>query len=156
TYTPIEQIEEALSIEAKKLEAYNRFGSGTTSFALEGWVPRRERPALDARLAEVSHGRAHVYTVATKDRAPTPMDNPPGVRWYEFFIRFYALPQADEWDPTWIFALAFPFFFGVMLGDVGYAAIILAVSLWMIAGFPGGGGVPIGIRSMLKTIIPAS
>ena len=31
-----------------------------------------------------------------------------------------------------IFAVAFPIFFGLMLGDVGYAVLILLISVWII------------------------
>ena len=65
------------------------------------------------------------------------MSNPRGVRRFEFFVRFYSLPQATEWDPTLVFAIVFPIFFGFMLGDWGYGLVILLISLWMIRGFPG-------------------
>jgi V/A-type H+-transporting ATPase subunit I len=152
-YPTIVALEEAFGIENRKLEAWTRMGSGRTTFALEGWVPRRSRAPLERTLLEVSHGRVLLYDVAARGPAPTLMDNPPGVRVFEFFIRFYSLPQANEWDPTWIFALAFPIFFGLMLGDWGYGLTILGISLWMIAGFPGGQHLPKSLRNFVKLIM---
>ena len=146
-------IDEALSIENRKLEVFTRMGAAARTFAVEGWVPKREREPLEAVLRAATEGRAHVYDIATKELPPTLMDNPRGVRRYEFFIRFYSLPQATEWDPTWVFAVVFPIFFGVMLGDWGYALVILGFCLWMIAGFPGRKGVPRFLKDFLKRIM---
>lgn len=146
-------IDEALSIENRKLEVFTRMGASERTFAVEGWIPKRERGAVDAALRSATDGRAHVYDIATKELPPTLMDNPAGVRRYEFFIRFYSLPQATEWDPTWVFAVVFPIFFGIMLGDWGYALVILGFCLWMIAGFPGRQGVPRFLKDFLKRIM---
>ena len=42
------------------------------------------------------------------------------------------MPSGDEFDPTLIFGLLFPAFYGMMLGDVGYGLVILLVSMWVI------------------------
>ncbi len=152
-YPTVAQLEEALAIESRKLEAWTRMGAGTRTFAIEGWAPRRELPALEAAVARASGGRAHLYEIPTRERGPTLMDNPPGIRWYEFFIKFYALPQPDEWDPTLLFALVFPIFFGLMLGDMGYGLVILVISLWMIAGFPGAARLPRALKSVPRSVM---
>jgi V/A-type H+/Na+-transporting ATPase subunit I len=155
-YPTVATVGEALSLESEKFDLYNRLGAGGKTFALEGWVPARERARLEAAVTSASGGRAAVYDLTTTEEPPTAMENPRGVRFYEFFIRFYSLPQASEWDPTWIFAIAFPIFFGLMLGDVGYGLVILGFSLWMIAGFPGRRYVPGLIKNFLKLIVPPS
>ena len=152
-YAPVAAIEEALTIEARKLEVYNRIGAGETVFTLEGWVPFRALPKLESALSAGTGGRIAFYTVPTTEEPPTLLDNPKWVRRFEFFIRFYALPQSDEWDPTWLFALAFPLFFGFMLSDMGYGLVILLFSLWMIAGFPGRQYVPGFLKNFLKRIM---
>ncbi len=152
-YAPVASIEEALTIEARKLEVYGRIGAGETVFALEGWVPLRSRPKLEAALSAATQDRTAFYPVPTTEEAPTLLDNPKWVRRFEFFIRFYALPQSDEWDPTWLFALAFPLFFGFMLSDIGYGLVILGFSVWMVAGFPGRQYVPGFLKGFLKRIM---
>jgi V/A-type H+-transporting ATPase subunit I len=152
-YPIVAALEEAFTIENRKFEAWTRMGAGRSTFALEGWVPARSLPALQAALVERVGERAELLVIPSTEEPPTLMDNPPGIQWFEFFIRFYALPKAREFDPTWIFAIAFPIFFGFMLGDVGYGAVILTISLWMIAGFPGGGRLPKSLRSFLTMIM---
>jgi V/A-type H+-transporting ATPase subunit I len=152
-YGTVAALEEALTIEARKLDIYTKLGAQASTFVLEGWVPRRSRAGLEAAVEQASAGRAYVYDAPSAEEPPTLMDNPPGVRMFEFFIRFYSLPQSTEWDPTWIFALAFPIFFGFMIGDWGYGLTILLISLWMIYGFPGGRYLPKGIRDFVKMIM---
>jgi len=60
------------------------------------------------------------------------MNNPGRFRLFEAFIRFYSLPQSKEFDPTMVFALIFPIFYGLMIGDTGYCLFILLVCLWVI------------------------
>ncbi|MCI4350389.1 MAG: hypothetical protein L3K15_02600 [Thermoplasmata archaeon] len=155
-YPLVATLEEAFSIENRKLEVVPKFGAGAQVFALEGWVAAPSRPALERALDAALDHRVLIYTVPTTEEPPTVMRNPPGIRWYEFFIRFYSLPQATEWDPTWIFAIAFPLFFGLMLGDWGYGLVILLVSVWMIRGFPGARYLPKFGRNLVKTIMGPS
>jgi V/A-type H+/Na+-transporting ATPase subunit I len=152
-YPTVLSLEEALSIENRKLEAYTKFGASQRTFAVEGWVPVRDRPKLESTVTAATQGRIHIYDIATKEEAPTLMDNPPGVRWFEFFIKFYSLPQSSEWDPTWIFAIVFPIFFGLMLGDWGYGLVILGISVWMIYGFPGAQHLPKWLKRIPRMIM---
>lgn len=75
-------------------------GAGRYSFALEGWVPDRKYAALEAALRQRVGDRVDLSRLPTTEEAPTLMDNPPGVKWFEFFIKFYSLPQSTEFDPT--------------------------------------------------------
>ena len=155
-YATVRAIDEALAVENRKLEALQKFGSGRVSFAVEAWVPARDVGRLESVLRSVAGDRAYLYAIPTTEEPPTMMANPAGVRRFEFFIRFYSLPQATEWDPTFVFSIVFPIFFGFMLGDWGYGLVILLISLWMIAGFPGGRHLPKSGRNFVKMIMSPS
>ncbi len=131
-YTTILPIEEQLQVEARKADVHGRLAGQKSAFALEGFVPSPEVPRLREELERVAGGRTQLYEQPAGQDAPTLMRNPKGANVYEFFIRFFSLPVSNEIDPTMIFAVVFPFFFGLMIGDAGYAAFILAVCLWMI------------------------
>jgi V/A-type H+/Na+-transporting ATPase subunit I len=152
-YPTVAAIDEALQVENRKLEVLSKLGAGRTVFALEAWVPTRDVRRLESVVQSVSGGRAFLYAVPTTEEPPTLMRNPAGVRRFEFFIRFYSLPQATEWDPTLVFAIVFPIFFGFMLGDWGYGVTILMICLWMIAGFPGAQHLPKFGRDFVKRIM---
>ena len=152
-YPTVAAIAEALEVENRKAEVLTRLGASASAFALEAWVPKRDVARLEKVVEEASEGRVHFTTVATDEEPPTMMANPRGVRRFEFFVRFYSLPQATEWDPTLVFSIVFPIFFGFMLGDWGYGLVILLISLWMIAGFPGARRLPKFGRNFVKMIM---
>jgi len=152
-YPTVAAVVEALDVENRKVEVLTKLGASGSTFALEAWVPKRDVPRLRVVLEEASGGRVHFTTVPTTEEPPTIMSNPSGVRRFEFFIRFYSLPQASEWDPTLVFSIVFPIFFGFMLGDWGYGLVILLICLWMIAGFPGARRLPAVGRRFVKTIM---
>jgi V/A-type H+/Na+-transporting ATPase subunit I len=152
-YPVVAAIDEALEVENRKAEVLTRLGASDAAFALEAWVPSRDVPRLKSVVEEASGGRVHFTTVPTSEEPPTLMSNPRGVRRFEFFIRFYSLPQATEWDPTLVFSIVFPIFFGFMLGDWGYGLVILGVALWMIGGFPGARRLPKFGRNFVKMIM---
>ncbi len=131
-YRDIVQIREQLDIELKKLEVIQKSLSSDAAFAIEGWIRKRDRSVMEKRLEKVTKGSVLVQTVKTKQMPPTVMHNPKGFKVFEFFIRFYSLPLENEFDPTLIFALIFPFFFGMMIGDWGYGLVVLLGSLWLV------------------------
>jgi V/A-type H+/Na+-transporting ATPase subunit I len=131
-YGTISQVEEQLSIEARKLEVLNNFGFTESAFAVEGWVPSKKLPAFkDALSRSVASTKVFELESEEHDR-PTLLENPTRFKFFESFIRFYSIPVSNEVDPSLIFAVAFPIFFGFMLGDVGYAIVILLISIWII------------------------
>jgi V/A-type H+-transporting ATPase subunit I len=131
-YQVVLPIEEALVVEARKAEVIGRLGRSKTCFALEGWIPARDLPRLKGELSRITMNQSYVSVSENREGAPTLLTNPKGFKIFEFFIRFYSLPQSGEIDPTLVFAIVFPIFYGFMLGDVGYAGFILAVCLWLI------------------------
>jgi V/A-type H+/Na+-transporting ATPase subunit I len=152
-YPLVSAVGEALEIENRKAEVVAKLGASRSAFALEAWVPGRDVDRLATVLERESGGRSFLYRIPTKEEPPTIMANPRGVRRFEFFVRFYSLPQATEWDPTLVFSIVFPIFFGFMLGDWGYGLVILLISLWMIAGFPAARYLPKFGRNFVKMIM---
>jgi len=152
-YPLVSAVAEALEIENRKAEVVTKLGASRAAFALEAWVPERDIARLEAVVERESGNRTFFYRVPTSEEPPTLMSNPRGVRRFEFFVRFYSLPQSTEWDPTLVFAIAFPIFFGFMLSDWGYGLVILLISLWMIAGFPAARYLPKFGRNFVKMIM---
>jgi V/A-type H+-transporting ATPase subunit I len=152
-YPLVSAIAEALEIENRKAEVVSKLGASQTAFALEAWVPDRDVARLESVVDRESGGRTFFYRVPTQEEPPTIMANPRGVRRFEFFVRFYSLPQATEWDPTLVFSIVFPLFFGFMLSDWGYGLTILLICLWMIAGFPAARYLPKFGRNFVKLIM---
>ena len=130
-YTFLKGAEEELEIENQKLEVIEELGVTNDAFALEGWIPRSNIENLKTAFERYSKGTI-LYELDTKDNPPTLLENPKRFKVFESFVRFYSLPSGNEFDPTLIFGLIFPIFYGLMIGDVGYGLVILLVSLWVI------------------------
>ncbi|MGA9152947.1 MAG: V-type ATPase 116kDa subunit family protein, partial [Candidatus Nitrosopolaris sp.] len=130
-YSMIVSIQEQLEIENKKLEITDNFGLTTDTFALEGWAPKSKISEI-GKIFDRHTTNTTIYQLETAERPPTLLSNPRKFRVFESFVRFYSLPSGDEFDPTLIFGLLFPAFYGMMLGDAGYGLFILLVSMWVI------------------------
>ena len=130
-FTNLVEVDEQLQIENKKLEVISNLGVTKDAFAMEGWVPKSKISQIESTLKKFTEGTT-IYELKTDDKAPTLMSNPGRFRLFEAFIRFYSLPQSKEFDPTMVFALIFPIFYGLMIGDTGYCIVIMLVCLWVI------------------------
>ena len=132
-YTTLVEVEEQLQIENKKLEVISNLGVTKDAFAMEGWVPKPKLGQVKSTLEKFTKGTT-IYELETdeEEKPPTLMSNPGKFKLFEAFIRFYSLPQSKEFDPTMVFALVFPVFYGLMIGDTGYCLVILLVCLWVI------------------------
>jgi V/A-type H+/Na+-transporting ATPase subunit I len=145
-YGILTSVEEQLSIEARLLEVVNNFGFTESSFVVEGWVPKDSVPSLKNALSSHTNS-SMLFEIDSDETPPTLMVTPKRLKFFESFTRVLTPPLFDEFDPTLIFALVFPIFFGLMLGDVGYGLVILAIALWIKQRVE---------RPGRKTLIPAS
>ena len=136
-YSLLKGLEEQLDIENKKLEVIDNIGVTHDTFTLEGWIPQSLIDETKATIEKHSKGTV-MFVLKTNEVPPTLQNNPKRTRVYESFIRFYSLPSGNEFDPTLVFALVFPVFYGMMFADVGYAIVILLVSRWVIWRIEGG------------------
>ncbi len=131
-YSEVVAIREQLDIELKKMDVVSKLSGTNKTIVLEGWVPSAYFDSMRSVLDQITQGVIIIEEIESNEEPPTFLNNPRRIKFFEFFIRFYSLPQATEIDPTLIFALVFPIFFGLMIGDVGYGLVILILSLWLI------------------------
>ncbi len=129
-YGTLTSVEEQLSIEARLLEVISNFGFTESSFVLEGWIPKHNLKTLNDALSSHSSS-SMLFEIESDEHPPTLMVTPKRLKFFESFTRVLTPPQFNEFDPTLIFAFVFPIFFGLMLGDVGYGIVILAIALWI-------------------------
>ena len=133
---------EALREELDTTSVLSRFGETDMTFVLVGWVPTEElektREALRAAVGERIFVQKLEITPELKKRAPVSLKNPLPAQPFESLVNLLALPRYGRIDPTRLMALFLPIFFGMILGDVGYGAILLALSLWLMRRFKAG------------------
>ena len=125
-------IETALFEKIKKSEAPLKFASSEYAFLVGGWVPEKNKEILVKKLAEISNNIFIKFEEPSEeDDVPTKISNPGPVKPYKFFLDLYTIPKYNEIDPTFFIFLTFPLFYGFILGDIGYGAILLVLGLIM-------------------------
>ncbi|MBI4715900.1 MAG: hypothetical protein HY760_08195, partial [Nitrospirae bacterium] len=123
-----------------RLSASASFDGTGQAFLIHGWVPRGPLPDLRERLQK-GIGPAHLLEegavpVEDLDRVPVSLNNPRLLRGFERLTRLLSLPRYGSIDPTPWLALFFPLFFGIMVGDAGYGALLLGIALGVRARVP--------------------
>ncbi len=124
-------------LEDRKEEAgvFGKFGQTEYTFLIEGWVPKKFLKQTKEALNKTFGNRVIIIELDVSpekmDDAPTFYDNPSFVKPFEFLIRIIGTPKYREVDPSPLIAIFFPFFFGFMVGDIAYGAIILIFALVM-------------------------
>ncbi|MCX7708204.1 MAG: hypothetical protein N2204_09365, partial [Anaerolineae bacterium] len=117
------------------IDAQNHFGQTDYTFVIEGWMPQRELPALEAALqAEIGDEVIVTELPLSADergRAPVMFDNPGAVKPFEPLLSLLGLPRYGTFDPTPLMAVFLPLFFGMILGDIAYGAILLGVMIYL-------------------------
>lgn len=123
----------ALHERLLRLEALERARCTTRAFVLEGWVPEEMRPKLAERLRRELGDAVLVETLSREEwsgeEAPVELHNPRLFRPFERLVQLVPLPRYGTIDPTPFLAVFFPMFFGLILGDVGYGALLATVAL---------------------------
>ncbi|HMK45590.1 MAG TPA: V-type ATP synthase subunit I [Methanocella sp.] len=141
--------EELLNIDTEKAEAPLRFATSENTFVVEGWVPRPNFDELKTALEKITNDSIYVTKIepmpeaykgevdAALDKhvkhheinAPVKYNNPNLINPIEALVDVFGRPRYDEVDPTILFAIVFPLFYGFILGDVAYGLLILILTL---------------------------
>ena len=124
-------------------EVLKSFGETRKTFILTGYVPSQSSPGLKDRLRARFGESLLVKTTACRpshshdpeEEPPVLLQNHSLVSPFELFIKILQPPQYGTVDPTPYFALFFPIFFGLIMGDIAYGLIILGFGLWMLLKF---------------------
>jgi len=131
-YTRVrEWIDERLSIIGATTFAWET----RLCFFINGWIPSKEVPSLRIALSS-SFGKEVVLeekeiVEEDLDRVPIILQNRPYFKPYELLTRLLPLPAYTSYDPTPFIGIFFPLFFGMILGDAGYAIILFVLAFYM-------------------------
>lgn len=127
-------------IEASRI--LPRFGETDLTFVLVGWIPAKELEKVEMALWENVGNTVFIQklkvTPELKKRTPVILQNPRPAKPFESLVKLLALPRYGHIDPTQLMAFFLPIFFGMILGDVGYGLLVLALSLGFLRRFKEG------------------
>jgi len=118
-------------------EAKERFPRKTAwSFVIQGWVPRRDVPALIHDLRQTYGDRV---VVTARDplpqeypRVPVILEGPSLIRPIQQVLPLYSAPVYGTVDPSGFLLMFWPVFFGFMLGDAGYGLLGALLFLFVL------------------------
>jgi V/A-type H+-transporting ATPase subunit I len=130
--TQLRGLHAAITGELERLQAIDRFAATRRVFVAECWVPRRDLARLRREVAARLGAAVLVEDLATSPRdpeAPLLLHNSPIARPFEALVRFLDLPRAGSFDPTLVTTLVLPLMLGVMVGDVGYGAVLIILAI---------------------------
>ncbi len=122
----------ALAAQLEQLDAVALAGATERTFHLAGWTPRADFARIAASLEGELGGRVVVEELAegrADHDAPVLMRSARVARPFQPLVRFFDTPRAYSVDPTGLMAIFLPLMFGLMVADVAYGAILLAIVL---------------------------
>ena len=104
-------------------------GKTESTSMIEGWMPSSKVKKAKQDLSSICAGEVIVKDWAAKD-APTQLENPKGpiMSIFEKLTLGFGVPKSDEVDPTVLWLITYPIFFGLMFGDVGNGVVVTIAS----------------------------
>lgn len=123
----------ALENRLAQLGAAERFGYTDYALVIAGWIPQDEYARFEQILLREFPG-----IIVRQDPTPAPPEEIPVAlhnnRWsrpYELLVSLMGVPKYGTVDPVPFVSFFFPLFFGIIVGDMGYGAVMLLLAHWL-------------------------
>ena len=127
--------DEELAIQVQKGSVPLRIAVGKYSYIMDAWVPTSKVETVKQHLEEKLGDDVHVEVMEERARdmessesqeprfqkVPTKQTNGKVAKEFEYVTSLVSRPKYQEIDPTVFIMIFLPLFFGIMVGDVGYA-----------------------------------
>lgn len=128
-------IRDVLVDRIEELNAIPKFGRTEYAFVIDGWIPVEDFDSLKRAIRE-KWGEEIIVTqteIREDQYAETPVaiKNPKFIAPFSQLMNVRGVPRYGTVDPTWMLFIFFPLFYGMIVGDFGYGAVMLAVIFWL-------------------------
>jgi V/A-type H+/Na+-transporting ATPase subunit I len=121
-----------LRARAERASAAREATRTEATFALRVWLPVDRCDLVRPALAAVLGPEVVVHTVdVPNEQSPVLLRNRPRAVAFQNLVGLLSWPAARTVDPTGMMAITLPLFFGVMVGDVGYA-VCMIIGAWFL------------------------
>ena len=138
----------------KRFEALDDSIVTEQTIALQAWVPVK---AVDFLKRELLPFRDSIEMVLADpgegDLPPTLLQNAKAALPYETLTKLYGVPLYGELDPTPLLAPFFFIYFGMCLGDAGYALVMIAGLLYFLRKYK---RMPSSVKQFMHLILGAA
>ncbi len=115
---------------AKEVLETLRKPGGTKNFAvIQGYIPKKMEKKFKQVTSQWMSITEEVKDEEELSNLPVHLDNPRWVRTYEVITNSQGIPKRGEFDPTWMIALMWPIFYGLMFADLGHGLLLMCLGL---------------------------
>ena len=122
-------------VRAEKYRVLGTLPQSNRTFFISGYVPAKYVKKVQDALSRYEC-IIDVEDLKEEEEAPVLLENPRLTGCAEGILESFGLPKKDEIDPTSIMAVFYIFFFGMMLSDAAYGAIMTIACGWALRRFP--------------------
>ena len=123
-------------VRAEKYEVLGKLPQSERTFFITGYVPARDAGRIEERLTRKFTCVIDIEEIKENEESPTLLSNNSFSASMEGIVESYGLPKKGEFDPTTIMSFFYVFFFGMMLSDAAYGAIIAVACFAILKKFP--------------------
>lgn len=123
-------------VRAEKYAVLGQIPQSNRTFVISGYIPQHEADHVAKDLSGKYDCTVDVEDLKEGEEAPVILKNNPFSANMEGVVESYGLPHKGEIDPTTIMSFFYVFFFGMMLSDAAYGAIVAIVCGVLVHKFP--------------------
>lgn len=123
-------------IRADKYEALGKLPQSSRTFLISGYVPEAESSRVAKDLQEHCGAAVEIEELPEEEDAPVLLKNGRIGGMTEGILKSFGLPGKGEMDPSFFTTIFYIFFFGLMLSDAAYGAIISIACAFALLKFP--------------------
>ena len=134
-------------VRADKYAVLGELPQSRRTFVISGYIPQCESDYVSGYLQERYDCAVDVEELREDEEAPVILKNNPFSANMEGIVESYGLPHKGEIDPTTVMSFFYIFFFGMMLSDAAYGALVALVCGILVRKFP---GMSPGMKKSLK------
>lgn len=128
-------VRDVLADKVDEIAAIPKFGRTEYAFVITGWVPADEVSKVRRAIASEWGDEVIVEEseIGEKEFSETPvaMKNASIVSPFQVVTTLKGVPRYGTLDPTFMLFIFFPLFMGMIIGDIGYGAILLGITIWL-------------------------
>lgn len=117
---------DGLEDRSARAQAGSQTAEADPVYGLQAWVPRDRMDDLQGFAADHTLALSKVEPEAG-EQPPTLFSNNAPLRAGEDLVAFYMTPSYWLWDPSSLVFLSFAIFFGMIVADAGYAALLAGI-----------------------------
>ena len=132
----LKEIGDYYRMRAKKYEILGTLPQSQRTFVISGYIPKKAAGAVEKAIGEHYDCVIDIDELKEDEEPPTVLQNNAFSSSVEGVLEAYGLPHKGEFDPTTIMSFFYVFFFGMMLSDAAYGAIVAIACFVVLKKYP--------------------